>query len=396
MTKLSICIFFVVASISFAFSELKADQSCCNSCGFYPPAAPPSCAPGYNPLAYSTCPGNTCDACGIVSGRFDFLWWRAYEEGTSLGTEETINTFTTRTQPYIREKIFNNSRIKNLNSHYKPGFRLGLDYICLCDGWDAAINWTHFHANANTTGYSKFNDGKMVFLLPFWERIHCLLPQKAKATWKLELDLVDLELGRKFYVSSCIAIRPLIGIRVARIMQSYRTDSYANDSGRGAGLADVYFSRTYSTGRFSALGPRIGASMEYQMGCGVALFGEAATSILFGRFNRHANEQCAIYEGRTPTGVNYDYHSSTGCDRQSRTITDMSIGINYSRCIEWCNKIRRMTFSFAWEHHAFYNLNSFNFAPNAVTLPGNETGCSRGKKGNLYTQGLVFSADVTF
>ena len=395
MTKKHTLFYYFLAIVHLIALRVDAEQPYPLTC-FCSPLPPPSCSPGYNPTAYLKCGGSDCNPCAAISGRVDFLWWRAAEEGTSLGCEESFRSFTTRVQPSVRTRLYNDSRIKNLNSHYKPGFRLGLDYVCVCDGWDAAINWTHFHTSANAEGFSKFNDGKMIFLLPSWERVKCLLPQKAKATWKLELDLVDLEVGRKFYLSSCFIARPLIGIRAARIAQSYRTKSYANDIGRGAGLSDVYFSKTDSSGCFLALGPRIGALLEYRMGCGIAFFGEAATSILFGRFDRHANEQCALYPSGTSFGADYDYHSSTGCDRQSRTVTDMSVGVNFSRCVEWCNRVRRITLSFAWEHHVFYHLNSFNFATNSVELPDQQTQCSRGKSGNLYTQGLVVSADVGF
>lgn len=363
---------------------------------FLPPAAPPECAPGYNPPAYCLCADHDCVDSLTLSGRFDFLWWRAYEEGTTLGCRESFYGFITRTEPFIRERLYNNSRVKNLHTHYDPGFRLGIDSICLCNGWDAAIVWTHFHTGASARSHNLCDHRGTTFLVPAWERISGLFPEKAKASWKLEMDLVDFEIGSKFYASSCFVLRPLIGIRTARIAQSYRTASYASDTGMTQGLSNVFISKTKSTGTFLALGPRVGLSMEYRLGCGLAFFGEAATSILFGRFDRHANEKSKVYPSSSMLGIDYDYHSSTGCDRVSRTLTDISVGIDYSRCFEWCNRLRKISLSFAWEHHAFYHLNSFNFASGTFSVTERATSCSCGKSGNLYTQGLVVSADVGF
>lgn len=361
-------------------------------------APPPHCQPAYNPAAYCRCGTDELQQNGNIAFRFDFLWWRATESGTTLGSEEVVSTMTTRniTGAPIRSSLVNRSYLKNLHSHFKPGFRIGMDYICLCEEWDAAVNWTHFHTNASATGKSRFSERETRVFISDWERVFCLEPNRVKGKWKLELDLLDFELGRKFYVSSGLVLRPQFGLRGARISQSYRVGSWANSPGRLIGLTDIFFSNARSTALFMALGPRVGCSVEYRFGCGLSLFGEAATAILFGRFDRHAREHSDLLPDGGGVQANFDYQTSTGFDHSSRTITDLSVGINFCRCFDWCGRSRQITLSMAWEHHAFNQLNAFNFASDGFSLPDLKAHTALGKSGNLYTQGLTFSASIGF
>lgn len=375
--------------ISFQCNMLHAGSPYPFEC-FRPVCPPLACAPGYNPPAYLSCPCEATDRFQGISLRADLLWWRACEEGITLGAEESFSSKIIHTNPtYFL--LTNNSKLKNLHNHYKPGFRLGIDSFCLCQGGDVALNWTHFHSAASARG----NSCKADFFL-CWDRILNVVPEAIKGRWKLQIDLLDLEFGRKFYVSSCFVLRPHLGLRAARITQSYRINSFANDPERNIGFSDTFDTHVKATENFMAIGPRLGALVEYRFGCGWALFGEAAASILYGRFNRHAKQHSAFLPDGESQRTDYHYKTSTGCDKNSRTISDLAVGLSYSRCFDWCGKLRRCTFAFAWEHHVFYGQNAFNFAPNAIELPGPESRLSRGKTGDLHTQGLTLSADVGF
>lgn len=384
-------------------------SSCSNDCP--PPCAPsnccgspcneaPACSWGYNPPAYPRCGCDTGCNSGFLDSfafRADFLWWRACEEGLDLGTVENVVTNTGTATP-IRSTVENSSRSKKPNFKYDPGFRIGIANHCSCDCWDFAVNWTHFHTKAKVSGPSAGDiiDGSTFF--SDWERVVGANPTAARGRYALNLDLVDIEFGRKFYVSNCFVLRPEFGLRVARIHQTYRVDSVG--TGPTTDVLANYRSEVKSRSNFLAVGPRVGLDVELHFCNGIALFGCAAGSIVFGKFDNHSRELFADNTTVTAAAVaevNYD-QSSTG-HRCSRTITDLAFGIKWDHCFEWCNRSHPVTVAFAWEHHAFYDMNNFNFSPRGLETTGGvatANGANVKKHGDLNTQGLTVSVAFGF
>lgn len=369
-------------------------SSCCGS----PCNEAPVCSWGYNPPAYTRC---GCDTgCGglmdSLSFRADFLWWRANEEGLSLGTEEFVETFENSAGP-VRNTVINRSHSKRPNYKYDPGFRIGLANYCACDCWDIALNWTHFHTKANVNGASDLDNGVEFF--SDWERVVDADATVASGRYTLNLDLVDLELGRKFYVSSCFVLRPQFGLRIARIDQNYRVESESSE-GPETSLSD-FVSDVKSRSDFLSVGPRVGVDIEVHLGCGLALFGQAAGSIVFGKFDNHSRERLTDFTTASTAQISdFEYEANSSAHRCSRTITDFAVGIKWERCFDWCNRMHPVSLAFAWEHHAFYDMNNFNFVERGFDFNGAGSGVANGsglrKHGNLYTQGLTVTASFGF
>lgn len=365
-----------------------APVSCAPNCCGSPCIEAPCLGWAYNPPAYSKCAScetNCPSFMDSFSFRADFLWWRANEEGLELGRQEFVDTFS----PAVGgDTVVNTSRAKKPNFKYDPGFRIGLSNQC-CDNWDLALNWTHFHTKASVSGATEvLPTGTSVFISD-WERLVNINPQTASARYTLNLDLVDLEFGRKFYVSSSFILRPQFGLRFARIDQNYRVASEA------IGASD-FVSGVRSRSDFLSVGPRVGLDIELSLGCGLSLFGNAAGSILFGKFDNHSREIFTNF-AEVATIDEYIYEANSSAHRCSRTATDLAFGVKWDHCFDWCNRSHPVSLAFAWEHHAFYDLNSFNFVERGYDLATglvNTTGAR--KHGDLYTQGLTVSASFGF
>lgn len=372
-----------------------APVSCAPDCCGQPCQAAPCLGWAYNPPAYSKCAG--CDtSCGNFMDSFafraDFLWWRANEEGLQLGTQELVDTFS----PTVgTDTVINRSHSKKPNFKYDPGFRIGLSNQA-CDNWDLAVNWTHFHTKANVNGTPAITtlDGQTTSFISDWERLTDANAQLAAGRYTLNLDLVDIEFGRKFYVSSSFILRPQFGLRVARIDQNFRVESEATS---GVGLTD-FVSNVRSRSDFLAVGPRVGLDVELSLGCGLSLFGQAAGSIVFGKFDNHSRELLTNFTAGATVGE-FEYEANSSAHRCSRTTTDVAFGIKWDHCFDWCNRLHPVSLAFAWEHHAFYDMNSFNFSSRGYDLTEgtfvNNGGNAR-KHGDLYTQGLTVSASFGF
>lgn len=380
--------------------------SCCSDycCGM-PCNPPPACDWAYNPPAYARC---GCDvACNPCCGSFldsfyyrsDFLWWRACEDGLDLGTEEFVESFESPTTG--RSTVFNRSHSKRPKFDYDPGFRTGIGNYCACECWDFALNWTHYHTKAKARAFSDPSNG--LTFVPEWERVIDANEQQldSEGRYSLTLDLVDIEFGRKFYTSNCFSLRPQFGLRFARIYQNYRVAS--RSTGPSFPILSNYLSDVKSRSNFLAVGPRVGLDIELDIGCGLILFGQGAASIVFGKFDNHSRERLIDFTTDTVQEIgDFNYDGRSSAHRCSRAITDAAFGVKWNRCFEWCGRCHPVTLAFAWEHHAFFDMNNFNFREDGIEFQTVEIGeqlftsavpigPKERKHGNLYTQGLTVS-----
>lgn len=387
-----------------------APQQCCpTQCCPPPPCCePPACAWGYNPPAYLKCGTKCCDSfLDSLGFRVDFLWWRASVEGLALGSEETVIR---SPETALGSETFNRSKIKKPKFKYDPGFRLGLTHNCDC--WDLALTWTHYHTKASASGASLLPDDEIIsttpidytVFVPYWERIAGVFPDSARSRWSFDLDLVDLEFGHKYYVSSCFVLRPHIGLRGGRIDQGYHVASEASRSGEAPiiGAFDNFISEVHAKNDYRAIGPRIGIDLELNLGCGFAVVGQAAGSVLFGKTERHAREEFTAFTdvGTISTGDSFDYRVNGSNNRLSRTITDLAIGVKWDHCVCWCNSYHPVSLAVLWEHHAYYDFNDFSFGNGGFDITettGVPITATGGKaRGDIFTQGLTIALNVGF
>ena len=295
ISKTFLALGLIVISASASANESAVypeDSQACNSCCCGLACAPaPACDWGYNPPAYLRCPDKCCVRCGrgffdSFGFRVDFLWWRPSSEGVTLGDQENVRTLPTVNSS--QTTIVNTSSIQRPNFKFDPGFRLGIVHACPCECWDAELNWTHFHSKARATGETfglpaSGVMGTFTAFIPYWERVtvgtESVFPDTAVGHWKLDMDLLDLEFGHKYYVTSCFILRPHAGLRGGRINQSFRVSSTANRTTAPIFGPGIFTSDVHAKCNFLGMGPRLGVDLELDLGCGVSIFGQAAGSL---------------------------------------------------------------------------------------------------------------------
>jgi len=421
--------YLVVGALSvsaFAGAEASANSNACA------PAAcattchePPHCGWGYNPPAYVKCGNGGTNFMDSLGFRVDFLYWRPSADQLALGVEEEFFPITAD-----RKVGLNESYTKRPDFKFNPGFRLGASHFCPCDCWDVAVNWTHYHNKSSVSGESDdlgvSTEGETDFVpttpytvfVPYWERLDSIVPDESEAHWTLNVDLIDLEFGHKYYVSSCFILRPHLGLRGARVNQSFHVESYADrgpTTGEATfgsealfGVSNHYESEVHAKNNFLAMGPRLGLGLELDLGCGFSLVGEAAGSMLFGRAKKHSFEQFdGVLLGTDDESadlVPFEYEANGTRSSSTRYMSDLSLGLKWDHCINWCNQSHVVTLALLWEHHGFYGFNQFDFEANGYgrvdlddvsSLPLTFR-AKQAPSGDIFTQGLTFAVNVGF
>jgi hypothetical protein len=374
------------------------------------------CLPYYSgPLTYT--PPLCCrwERCHDVFNNFSidvaFLWWEANEDGLELGQEVCVSRedFNPATGNYVN--VVKDSKLKTLKSHYNPGFKLGVTYAYPGNCWDARFEWTYFKTTASACGKSHLDNNpepgnSYIAFVPFWEILAQNFPNIAHGKWTLDLDLFDLELGRDFCLSNCFSVRPHFGVRCAMIDQSYRVVSSANQNGKFNSASYHYTSKYKAHCNFFGVGPRLGFDAELNMCWGLSLFGKAAGSLVFGKFDRHSREHfhnTDFYYYRFENFKNHTHNKDH--DYATRAITDASIGLKWDHCFNWFNRCYPVSVALSWEHHGFFNFNHFDADEGSFTNtnknefefgPYANLRESQRRHGDLFTQGITLSAALGF
>lgn len=360
----------------------------------------------FSPVNNNACcdaPSNSCcdSPCGHWSADIDFLYWTACQGGLAYGSESRTDTFGTGGSV----SRFH-TKLKHPHQRWDVGFRVGLGYQSACDCWDATLIYTNFDTDAHARHEEAVNANQ--WFTPAFNAIpgtgvagDSLLGgngtpgsdsfpvQFAYAHWKLRLNLLDLEIGREFCVNSCLSLRPFIGVRAASINEKYDI-RYETQQIVSSEVTEFPDDRIHLKNNFEGAGVRGGLDSNYDLGCGLSLYGGVAASLLYGETEIRSKEVLVTTASPTTNVFEVKQKDNTcGC----RAITDAEIGVRWQKVC--CNKV--IAFQVGWEHHFFFNQNQFEKFTNFDGA--DNAGTDRYPQdihGDLSVQGLVVSARVHF
>ncbi len=295
------------------------------------------------------CPGNN----GVFITA-DFLWWRADESDLPfalIGTNDSVSV--------------PSGRIDNMKFKWKPGFRVGIGGDLDYDGWDLYLNWTWYRNSSSTsdstpvltTGTNPVETG--VFL-PFLLSLSnggnldgAVSGQNVSAKWRLLFNMIDLELGRDFYVSENLAIRPFIGARGGWINRRFTISLTDPVTPVTSALPEFYSAKANVWG----VGPRGGFNSAFKFGCARnwMIFGDLAASILYGKVFKDWEE----LDTSGPGSDSLIFSRMTATKHHWRAIPNLQLflGLGWGDCFN-CNKMY-FGVRLGWEANFYWNLPAF-------------------------------------
>lgn len=232
----------------------------------------------------------------------------------------------------------------NISGHNKQydfkwnwGFRVGLGFDLDHDQWDTDFYYTWF---VNKTKESNFNvgGGDATVLTANFPNQGTITSGSSHA--KLNYNVLDWELGRWFYVSNSISLRPHAGLKAAWIkleehetfksstnFASYEVEN-ENKSwaiGPSAGINSNWYFGTGNT-----MDMREGHRGEVRNRPHWSIFGDAAAALMYSHFSNHHKEHSSPAGfGFNPNGLN-----------RNRMVPVLSgiLGLAYDTCFD-CDKM---------------------------------------------------------
>ncbi len=304
----------------------------------------------------------------------DFLYWIGNESGLGFVVKNGSSN-----------GYADSAKLISPHFKYEPGFRLGIGYNLPHDGWDIYADWTWLISRADRD--VRPNSGGNLFpTVVNVQEVEPVTSWFAHADWKTHLNIIDFELGRQFFVSKWLTLRPHFGLRTAWVNQNFKQ--------RYNGIFNTQFPhQTDVTGtlhgeekcKFWGIGLRGGLNNQWGMGHGFSLYGDLAASLLFGRFHIDQNQHLNVSSGGVPVDALNWKDKFTAC----RAITDLAAGLRWGQYFDRDRFYLRI--QAGWEQHLFFSQNQFNVFVSDFT-----PGLTVSNQGDLSYNGLTISALFEF
>jgi len=225
-----------------------------------------------------------------------------------------------------------------------------------------------------------------------------------ETNWRLKLNLVDVELGREFWASKYLTLRPHVGLRFAYLDQDFEINHRGGSWLANNGFSPpqlAYNNQVDLSNKFKGIGLRAGLNTVWNFGCGWALYGDLAASIVYGRFSVDHDEFNRPAESPFEKSTVLQTKETF---RASRAILDLGLGLQWATL--FCDCKYGFTAKLGWEQHLFFHQNQFwrvvriGDSPGMVGLnaESNNTGENvfHQRRGDLSTKGWTLSVRFDF
>ncbi len=211
----------------------------------------------------------------------DLLYWHLYEGGTDYSLSNKVSG------PTISGKS------SRAHFDWDFGFRVGAGYNFEHDAWDAYVNFTWFRTHASSHAHKDSDET----LIPQKGASDIVAADKISAHWHVHNYVLDLELGRRFFLSKFLSLRPQFGIETAWI---YQRRHFSTEQG-----LDPFTGITGESVRgkcnFWGIGPRAGVEGTWYFGRHFSLFGTINGALLWSHFDTRNKEKVQTLLGSSPS-----------------------------------------------------------------------------------------------
>lgn len=343
----------------------------------------------------------TCNGDWVLS--FSGFYWTAHQDGMEYAIKNFVHVPVVNPTPEEIQELNNivDDDIETPDAKWEFGFKLGLGYNTTCDGWDIGATWTRYHPTKASSSSADVSDN--MSLITLWSAFAPIqgevnFARDIDVLWKVELDLVDAELGRAYWVSHRMHLRPFIGFRYVRLNQNFELVHMGGSwSPRTNPKQDALQNEVDLQNDYWGFGLRAGLEEIYHLGCGWNLYGNFAASISYGRFNVHHDEKNR--QAVQPYSVSKVMEAEDSF-RASRAMLDFAFGVEWAG--QFCDCAYGLNVRFGWEQHLFFNQNQMwrivrigdVATTDSVNLTGENTYSQR--RGTLDTQGFTLTIAFMF
>lgn len=303
----------------------------------------------------------------------DVILWKSKFEGSA---------YTSKDATLVNYPVISDDEVYEPHMSWDFGVKAGIGYNSCYDGWDAYFEYTYFKNKGHSTHYAIANDQVIqglsildsdTYQVAAPNMLSALTNQSVpgyagKATSEVSLTLNDfhLELGKDFFISKGLSLRPSIGIQGLYLKIDQENTFSGGDFAFTAGGKSLFgidyslldldnpqiFVRKYN--HIAALGPRFGINTNWRIFKGLSMYADVNQSTLFSYLKRENKATASAYPSNLQRNE-YKIH-------RLLPITAFELGACYEHF--FFDNSQKLTLRLGYENQYFFNV--FNIGPDLV------------------------------
>ena len=295
----------------------------------------------------------------------DFIWWKT----TIDGLEYVASGVHNGNISVGAKTSVSGGEIKSASFDYQPGFKIGLGFLFDHDGWDIRAEYTWLNPNTQSNSVSLVRDEGLVSSYGIVESAGAFGSfdlTNGSSAFTHHFNVVDLMLGRDFFVSKWLSLKPQLGAKV-----SWTKDEYdLHYTAYYPGLSSTDFALDFKQKMLGA-GIRAGMGSFWRISEHFGLYGNLMFSGLWSYFKSSESQE----QGSLTTCKNKENM------QKIVNIVEYGIGLGYATW--FCQDACQFSIKAGWEQQIWLGYNNL-IDVNYVTT------------GNLNMQGLTTEVGFAF
>lgn len=209
---------------------------------------------------------------------------------------------------------------------WKPAFKLDAGLFFTNRAWDAIFRWTYFQSTSTRTIQTRAPEILPLWAFPGANMATEFLYGKAKASYDLNMNMMDIEMAYHPFLTPTFSWRFITGLKVVQIAQNYDID-YSD--GFNDGIVELINAHAKIAHNSIGAGPRLGFLTEWRLHKGFSVLGSmvGALPLWHMRVSRQDNDL------NIQAGVPYTIDAFT-YNRFwiFRSILETSLGLGWDTC----------------------------------------------------------------
>jgi len=330
-----------------------------------------------------------------------FIYWQSKVGELEYCSRNNAGEF----HPFLwfKRSLISDAKIVEPKFDWKPGFKVELGYLSEYDNWDIISTWTYIYGrfdNQSKTMSSEWGVDPLWYI-PHIGQINHMLFSRAKASWKMQLNVIDLCWGRNSTLTDSLSIRLFAGAKGAwyknKLNVKYNdSEDFLYDVGEGVNVQFTSWEEIVHPHQDSwGIGPQIGINSLWKLFKGFHISADSSFSVpyFFDNLKIISRERIQAYgiPLLTIDGIFYPTTNIRNSFSQFRPICNISLGLAWESCFDQ-SSLSKFYASLQYELQYWWNFNQMkraleldSFAPSL-----------RNMQGDLQTQGLTASIGLEF
>lgn len=328
----------------------------------------------------------TSSASPDVNG-YGFNIWAGgiYQKASIGGTEFTYTDNDPASSLPIR------GRLKEIDFDWDWGFRVGAGYKFEHDNWDVNLWYTYFDSSGSKNVSSGLNGSVIPVRASSKITTGCnnfgsfFLAEIAKSQFDANFHVLNLELGRDYFISGNLTLRPHFGLESVWI-DLEQIIRYSGGETADGGL-DVNTVRVKDDNDFWGMGPRAGIDSKWFMGYGLNIFGNASAAALYGHVDVDHSERFSLCSADNNISISANTHRIV-------PTMQLQIGLGWDRYFN--NDKQHVRLRIGYDSTYFWRANQFIDVDDVRAQ--SQAGIPKFERvsEDVMMQGLMFDAKLSF